>query len=162
MAQSLRLRRGGKGLEHEGFAIAADRGMGHHPLHFVEHGRAHHQQGYPQGGAVQRFDRVDARLADGGHARGDPGGHDLPQAQGGLAHPGHGDADAAEAIHQGAGVVVQALEMDLQPRRLHAASEGWCCGSGRSWGKARSTIATSDCGEQRTASVTGRQSSAWW
>ena len=153
-----------QGLQHHRFAVATAAGMGHHPLHLAEHGRADQQHRRGDAGGDQGLDRFDAGVADRVDPGRRPGAHDLRQAEAGLAHRRHADAAAGQLLAQAAGVVKQAIETDLQPGAPQpaAARAGARTGTraGARAGKARSTICTRRSGGRLRASVTGRPSSA--
>ena len=68
------------------------------------------------------------------------------------------DAPVAEAGDEGGGVVGEAVEVDLEPRRAHPAAAVGSFSS--SAGKACTTISTRRSGERVSASVAGMPSSA--
>ena len=157
VASTLLLRCGGQGVEHAEVCVATDRGTGHHPIHLAEHRRAHQQQRHGDAAAHQGFDGFNARFADGAHTCAQPGVHDFNHSERGLAHAGHRNALAGQSLHQGSGVVMQFLQVDLEARGTQRASG---CRTPLSSGKARTTMATRFAAGRLMASVTGMESSA--
>ena len=143
--------------EHGHLGVHADVGVGHDPADLAGHGRADQRDRSGDARVAQGLDVLDPGVAEAP----DPGPQKLDGHRGGaeraLGDGGDGDAAGSQSIDEGAGVVVELAQVDLEPRSRHRTPTAK--GSSIS-GKAARTMLTSSAVGRLRASVAGMPSSA--